>query len=47
MRKLWSPKVKGVKNSKKNIEHYKARFLNTQKIPFMLGFLLLKYQYDL
>jgi hypothetical protein len=47
MRKLWSPKVKGVRNSKKTIEHYKGRFLDTQKVPFMLVFLLLKYQYDL
>jgi hypothetical protein len=39
MRKLWSPKVKGVKNSqKKTIEHYKGQFLNTQKVPFMLFF---------
>jgi hypothetical protein len=45
MRKLWSPKVKGVRNSKKTIEDYKGWFLNTQKIPFMLVFL--KCQYDL
>jgi len=42
MRKLWSFKVKGVGNSKKTIEHCKGRFLNTQKFPFMLVFLLLK-----
>jgi hypothetical protein len=30
---------KGVQNSKKKtIEHYKVRFLNTQKVPFMLFF---------
>jgi hypothetical protein len=35
MRKLWPPKEKGVKNSKKKaIEHCKGRFLNTQKVPF-------------
>ncbi len=39
MRKLWPLKVKGVKNSKKKtIEHYKGRFLNTQKVPFMFFF---------
>jgi hypothetical protein len=39
MRKLWPPKVKGVKNSKnKTIEHYKGQFLNTQKFHFMLFF---------
>jgi len=43
MRKLWSPKVKGVRNSKKTIEHYKGQFLNTKKVPLMLDFLLLKY----
>jgi hypothetical protein len=47
MRKLWSPKIKGVRNSKNTIEHYKGWFLNTQKVPFMLVFLLLKNQYDL
>jgi hypothetical protein len=41
------PQSKGVRNSKKTIEHYKGRFLDTQKVPFMLVFLLLKYQYDL
>jgi hypothetical protein len=36
---LWSPKVKGVKNSEKQtIEHYKGGFLNTHKVPFMLFF---------
>jgi hypothetical protein len=39
MRKLWSPKVKGVKNSKKTIE---GRFLNTQKVRFMLVFFVIK-----
>jgi hypothetical protein len=39
MKKLWSPKVKGVKNlEKKTIEHYKGRFLNTLKVPFTLFF---------
>jgi len=47
MRKLWSPKVKGVRNSKKTIEHYEGQFLNTQKVPFMLVFLQFKYQHDL
>jgi len=47
MRKLWPPKVKGVKNSKKTIEHYKGQFLNTQKVLFMLVFLILKFEYDL
>jgi hypothetical protein len=47
MRKLWPPKVKVVKNSEKTIEHYKGRFLNTQKVPFMLVFLLLNFEYDL
>jgi len=42
MRKLWYPKVKGVRNFLKTIYHYKGRFLNTQKVPFMLVFLLLK-----
>jgi hypothetical protein len=33
MRKLWYPKVKGVKNSKiQTTEHYKGRFSNTQNI---------------
>jgi hypothetical protein len=37
MRKLSPPKVKGVKNSKKQItKHYKSQFSNTQKIPRML-----------
>jgi hypothetical protein len=45
MRKLWPPKVKGVKNSKKTIEHYKGQFLNTHKVPFMF-FLLLKVEHD-
>jgi len=36
------PQSERVKNSKKTIEHYKGHFLNTQKVPFMLGFLLLK-----
>jgi hypothetical protein len=37
----------GQKFFKKTIEHYKGRFLNTQKVPFMLVFLLLKNWYDL
>jgi hypothetical protein len=37
LRKSWPPKVKGVKNSKKQtIENYKGQFLNTQKVPFTL-----------
>jgi hypothetical protein len=28
----------GQKLKKKTIEHYKGRFLNTQKVPFMFGF---------
>ncbi len=48
MRKLWPPKVKGVKNSKKKtIEQYKGQFLNIQKFHFMLFFLLLEFQCDL
>jgi hypothetical protein len=43
MKKLRPPKVKGVKNSKKTIEHYKGRFLNTQKVLFMLVFFILKF----
>jgi hypothetical protein len=32
-----APQSEGVKNStKQTIENYKGRFLNTQKIPFML-----------
>jgi hypothetical protein len=34
-----APKVRGVKNSKKQtIEHYKGEFLNTQKAPCMFFF---------
>jgi hypothetical protein len=37
MRKLQPLKVKGVKNLKKQTtKHYKGRFLNTQKFPFMM-----------
>jgi hypothetical protein len=37
LRKLWPPKVEGVKNSKEQTtECYKGQFLNTQKIPCML-----------
>jgi hypothetical protein len=37
IRKLWPLKIKRVKNSKKKTtEHYKSRFLNTQKIPCIL-----------
>jgi K+-transporting ATPase A subunit len=43
-----APKIKGVKNlEKKTIEHYKGRFLNTHKVPFMFFFLLLMFQHDL
>ncbi len=39
MRKLWPPKVKGgQKLKKKTNEHYKGRFLNTHKVPFMFFF---------
>jgi hypothetical protein len=39
MRKLQPPKVKGVKNSKKQItEHFKGWFPYTQKIPYMFLF---------
>jgi len=34
-----APQSKGVqKLKKKTIEHYKGRFLNTQKVPLMFGF---------
>jgi len=47
MRKLWAPKVKGVKNSKKQtIEHYKGWFLNTQNILLYVVLLLLKFKDD-
>jgi hypothetical protein len=36
MRKLWPPKVKGVKKLKK--KNYRDRFLNTQKVHFMCFF---------
>jgi hypothetical protein len=36
MKKLWPPKVKGIKNSKKQTtKHYQGWLLNTQKIPYM------------
>jgi hypothetical protein len=38
------PQNKGdQKLRKKTIEHYKGQFLNTQKVPFMLFFLLSKF----
>jgi len=37
----------GQKLRKKTNEHYKGRFLNTHKVPFMFFFLLLKFQHDL
>jgi hypothetical protein len=43
MRKLWPPKVKGVKNSKnQTTKHYKGRFSNIQ---FFLKKLMLLYCY--
>jgi hypothetical protein len=42
-----APQSKGGQNSKKTIEHYKGQFLNTQKVLFMLVFLILKFEYDL
>jgi hypothetical protein len=44
--KVLHPKVKGIKNLKKNqtTEHYKGSFSNTQKIPCML---LLDFKDDL
>jgi len=42
-----APKSKRGQKFKKDHEHHKGRFLNTEKVPFMLVFLLLKFQYDL
>jgi hypothetical protein len=41
------PQNKGGQKFKKTIKHYKGWFLNTQKFPFILDFLLLKLEYDL
>jgi len=43
-----TPKVQGVKNSKKQItEHYKGRFLNIQKNSMYIALLLLEFKHDL
>ncbi len=42
MRKLWSPKVKGVRNLKKTIEHYKRSILKHPKSSFYVGFFAIK-----
>jgi hypothetical protein len=48
MRKLWPPKVKGAKNSKKQItEHYKGQFSNTSKNSLYVALLLLEFKDDL
>jgi len=48
MRMLEPPKLKGVKNSKKQtIEHYQSWFLNTKKIPCTLAMLVLEFRDDL
>ncbi len=48
MRKLQPPKVKGVKNSKKQTtEHYQSQFLNTQKKSLYVAALLLEFIDDL
>jgi hypothetical protein len=48
MKNLCPPKVKGVKNSKKQtIEDFKGQFLNTQKVPFYVALLLLRFIHDL
>ncbi len=42
MRKLWSPKVKGVKRILKTIEHYKRPILKHPKSFFYVGFFAIK-----
>jgi hypothetical protein len=43
-----APQSKGGQKLKKQTnEHYKGSFLNTQKVPFMLFFLLLQFKHDL